>query len=138
MLARLARLPAPGEAVDVRLLVTAREHGEDWRRMFAGYPLLTRQSTRSDGLLVERFGIVEMRFCLRVVGGALLYHSISAALCIGSWRVRLPRRLSPRIVARERAVGEPDQIYVSVEVDFAGLGLLIAYEGNLTGIEVME
>jgi Domain of unknown function (DUF4166) len=31
-IARLARLPAAGEAVDVRLQVTAREEGEEWRR----------------------------------------------------------------------------------------------------------
>src|SRR5438105_3364605 len=52
-LARLAQLPAAGEAVDVHLLVTARGDGEEWRRAFAGRPMVSLQSERPDGLLVE-------------------------------------------------------------------------------------
>src|SRR5262249_53305069 len=51
-LARLARLPAAGEAVDVRLQVTAREEGEEWRRTFALHPLVSMQSDLGAGLLV--------------------------------------------------------------------------------------
>jgi len=78
-LARLAQLPTAGEAVDIQLWVTARGEGEEWRRTFAGRPLVTVQSERPDGLLVERVGPVEMRFRLRVVGGALVYQATSAA-----------------------------------------------------------
>src|SRR5262245_17141880 len=57
-LARLARLPAAGEAVDVWLQVTAREKSEEWRRTFAGRPLVSMQSYppdgRLDGVMVER------------------------------------------------------------------------------------
>ena len=53
-MARFARLPAAGKAVDVRLQVTAREEGEEWRRTFAGRHLVSMQSARGAGLLVER------------------------------------------------------------------------------------
>ena len=131
-LARLARLPAAGEAVDVRLQVTAREGGEEWRRTFAGRPLVSAQSNRGAELLVERMGIVEMRFRLEVVGGALNYQTVSVALCLGSLRVPLPYRLSPRVTAWERAVDDTNQIHVSVEVTVPLLGRLIAYDGILT------
>ncbi|MGH9854520.1 MAG: DUF4166 domain-containing protein, partial [Blastocatellia bacterium] len=105
-LARLARLPAAGEAVDVRLQVTAREEDEEWRRTFAGRPLVSVQSNQSDGLLVERMGVVEMRFRLEVAGGALNYQTVSVALRFGSLRVPLPHWLSPCVTAWERAVGD--------------------------------
>src|SRR5436190_19155067 len=74
-LARLARLPAAGEAVDIQLLVSAWRSGEKWQRTFAGRPFVTLQSERYDGLLAERLGFVEMRFRLEVVGGALAYRT---------------------------------------------------------------
>jgi uncharacterized protein DUF4166 len=133
-LARLARLPAAGEAVDVRLRVTVCEGGEEWRRTFAGRPLVSLQSNRIDGLLVERMGIVEMRFQLEVVGGALNYQTVSTALRLGSLRVPLPYRLSPRVMAWERDVGDFNQIHVSVDVTLPLLGRLIAYDGILTQV----
>ena len=136
MLARLVRLPEAGEAVDVELLVTAREDGEEWRRTFGGHPLLSMQSKRFDGLLVERMGIVELRFRLEVVDGALSYETISAALCFGSLRVPLPHCFNPCITAWERPVGDRDQIHVSVDVEFPWVGRLIAYDGMLTRVEV--
>jgi len=138
-LARLAQLPTAGEAVDIQLRVTARGDGEEWRRTFAGRPLVSVQSERpDDGLLVERVGPVEMRFRLRVVGGALAYQATSAALCLGSLRVPIPGWLSPRVTALETPVGEGDQIDVSVEIHLPLLGCLIAYEGKLTRVEVQQ
>lgn len=134
-LARLAQLPAAGEAVDIQLLVTARSDGEEWRRSFAGRPLVSLQSGPPDGLLAERMGPVEMRFRLQVVGGALAYQTTSAALCLGSLRVPLPHWFSPRVRALEGAVGEGDQIDVSVEVHLPLLGCLIAYDGKFTHVE---
>lgn len=122
--------------MEVRLVVSARGDGEEWRRTFAGRPLVSMQARRSDGLLAERMGIVEMRFRLEVVGGALSYQTTGTALCLGPLRVPLPRWLSPRITAWERAAGDGDQVQVSVEVNFPFLGRLIAYDGKLTGIEV--
>jgi hypothetical protein len=131
-LARFAHLPAAGEDVEVKLQVTALEEGEEWSRMFAGHPLVSRQSNRSDGLLVESVGIVEIRFRLAVVGGTLSYQMVSAALRFGSLRLPLPHWLSPRITAWEKAAGDLNQIQVSVDVIFPLIGCLLAYEGRLT------
>ncbi len=128
--------------MDVRLQVTALEEGEQWRRTFAGRPLVSMQSNRPDGrfdgLLVERIGIVEMRFRLEVGGGALSYETVSAALRFGFLRVPLPHWLSPCVTAWERAIGETDQIHVSVDVTFPLLGRLIAYNGMLTQVEAQR
>jgi hypothetical protein len=134
-MARLARLPAAGEAVDVRLQVTAQEEGEEWRRTFAGRPLVSMQSARGAGLLVERLGIMEMLMRLEVVGGALSYQTVSAAMRLGPLRIPLPYRLSLHVTAWERSVGDTNQIHVTVDVTLPLLGRLIAYDGILTQIE---
>ena len=137
-MARLARLPAAGEAVDVRLQVTAQEKGEEWRRTFAGRPLVSRQYDRGAGLLMERLGTVEMQLRLEVVGGSLSYQTVSAALRLGFLRVPLPYRLSPHVTALEKAVGDTNQIHVSVDVTLPLLGRLITYDGILTQIEAQQ
>jgi Domain of unknown function (DUF4166) len=137
-LARLARLPAPGEAVDVRLQVTEQEEGEEWLRTFAGRPMVSMQSGMGAGVLVERMGIVEMRFRLDVAGGTLNYQTISAALRLVFLRVPLPRWLGPHVTARERGVDEMNQIHVSVEVSVPLLGRLISYGGILTQVEARQ
>jgi len=137
-MARLARLPAEGEAVDVRLQVTAQEDVEEWRRTFAGRPLVSMQYDRGAGLLVERLGIVEMLLRLEVVGGALSYQTIGAVLRLGLLRVPLPYRLSPYVAAWEKAVGDTNQIHVSVDVAMPLLGRLIAYDGILTQVEAQQ
>ncbi len=135
VIARWSRMPAAGDAVDIRLKVTADEKGEEWRRTFAGHPLVSLQLYRDDGLLVERMGMVELRFRLTVAGGSLNYQTESAALSLGSLSLPLPNWLSPRVIARERAVGDLNQVHVSVDVSFPLLGRLIAYDGMLTRIE---
>jgi hypothetical protein len=137
-MAQLARLPAAGEAVDVRLQVTAQEEGEEWRRTFAGRPLVSMQYDRGAGLLVERFGIVEMLLRLEVVGGALSYQTTGVALRFGPLRIPLPCRLSPYVVAWEKAVGDTNQVHVSVDVTLPLLGRLIAYDGILTQVEAQQ
>ncbi|MGE0130772.1 MAG: DUF4166 domain-containing protein [Blastocatellales bacterium] len=137
-LARLARLPAAGEAVDVRLQVTAREEGEKWQRAFAGHPLVSMQSNLSGRLLVERIGVMELRFRLEVAGGALGYQTVSAALRLGSLRVPLPHLLSPCVTAWEKASDNMDQIHVSVDVTFPLIGRLIAYDGVMTQVEAQR
>ena len=131
-------MPAAGEAVDVRLQVTAREGAEEWRRTFAGRPLVSAQSDRGAGLLVERMGIVETGLRLEAVGGALNYQTASVALRLGSLRIPLPYWLSPRVTARERAAGDTNQIHVSVYVTVPLLGRLIAYDGVLTLVEARQ
>jgi hypothetical protein len=137
-MARLGRLPAAGEAVDVWLQVTAREGAEEWRRTFAGRPLVSAQSNRGSGLLVERMGIMETWFRLEAVGGALKYQTVSVALRLGSLRVPLPFWLSPYFTAWEKAVDDTNQIHISVDVTVPLLGRLIAYDGILTQVEAQQ
>jgi hypothetical protein len=137
-MARLARLPAAGEAVDVRLQVTAQEEGEEWRRTLAGRHLVSMQYDRGAGLLVERLGIVEMLLRLEVVGGALSYQTVSADMRLSFLRVPLPYLLSPNVTAWEKAVGDTNQVHVFVDVTLPLLGRLIAYDGIITQVEAQQ
>jgi hypothetical protein len=134
-LARLARLPAAGEAVDLRLIVTPRNQGEEWHRTFAGRSLVTMQGKLADGLLAERRGPLEMQFRLEVVHGSLSYQTQRVALCLGRLRLPLPGWLAPCVTAWEKPLGERQGIYVTVEARLPGLGLLIAYEGTVNRVE---
>jgi Domain of unknown function (DUF4166) len=53
-------------------------------------------------------------------------------------RIPLPCRLSPYVVAWEKAVGDTDQIHVSVDVTLPLLGRLITYDGILTQVEAQQ
>jgi hypothetical protein len=128
LLARLLGLPEAGEAAALRLSVkTLEDGGERWRRTFAGKDFITEQHAYAETLLAERTGPFEMHFSLTAEGGALAYRQVGAALRAGRLRVRLPRRLAPRIEAWERARG--DGVDVSVRVTSPLVGLLIEYEG---------
>ena len=124
--------------MDVLLQVTAQEEGEEWRRTFAGRPLVSMQYDRGAGLLVERLGIVEIPLRLEVVGGSLSYQTTGAALSLGSLRIPLPYWLSPYVTAWEKAVGDTNQIHVTVDVTLPLLGRLIAYDGILTQVEAQQ
>jgi hypothetical protein len=135
LLARLAGLPAAGEAVDVRLTVVPRRGGEEWRRTFAGRPLVSRQRAAPDGLLAEGMGPLELWFRLEAAGGALHYHTQAASLLLGPLRIPLPARLAPRVSAWERPLGDPRRLAVGVEVRLPTGELLVSYEGTLTVAE---
>jgi hypothetical protein len=96
------------------------------------------QYDRGAGLLMEKLGIVEIPLRLEVVGGALSYQTTGAALSLGSFRIPLPYWLSPYITAWEKAVGDTNQIHVSVDVTLPLLGRLIAYDGILTQVEAQQ
>jgi hypothetical protein len=53
-------------------------------------------------------------------------------------RIPLPCRLSPYVAAWEKAVGDTNQIHVTVDVTLPLLGRLIAYDGILTQIEAQQ
>jgi hypothetical protein len=136
LLARLAQLPAAGETVALQLQIITQEGDETWLRTFAGRPMVTVQSRRSGGLLVERRGPVEMRFRLEVIAGALHYQTVSVTVGLGALRMPLPRWLRPSITAWEKSADAKEQIDVSVAVQVPWLGRLIAYNGRLSGVEV--
>ena len=129
LLARLLRLPAAGVGVPVRLVVTETREGECWHRTFAGRDFITDQRRMADGLMAERAGAFEMLFRLDERGGVLLYRQVGFAFRLGPLRVRLPRLLSPRVVARERTSADGSRVGVRVRVIAPLVGLLIAYGG---------
>jgi hypothetical protein len=132
----LARMPAAGESVDVRLAVVPGQRGEEWRRSFAGRPLVSFQSRRSGGLLAEDMGPLQMRFRLEVRDGALLYHTAGAALRLGPLRIPLPRWSAPSVTACEKAAPDGIATEVLVEVRMPLLGLVLAYQGTVRTIVV--
>ena len=134
-LARLVRLPAAGEAVDLQLIITPLPRGEEWRRTFAGCPLVSTQWQQSESLLAERIGPLEVHFRLEVVSGALHYQTQRVAVRLGPLRVPLPSWLAPHVTAWERPLGDRDRTGVAVETRLPWLGLLIAYEGTVTRTE---
>ena len=130
LLARLLGLPQSGEAVPLLLSVTPLGGGERWHRSFAGHDFITEQREHEAGpLLAERAGPFETFFRLTAEGGALAYRSEGASLRAGRLRLRLPRRLAPRVEASERACEDGGGVQVSVRVTSPFVGLLIEYEG---------
>ena len=128
------RLPSPGTACETRLVIVAEADAERWTRTFRDWTLVTTQRGLPDGRLAERFGIVELRFRLRVTDGALTYEQSDAAMAFGRWRVPIPRWLSPRVEARERRAEHGDGSHVRVVVRTPIVGVLLAYEGELARV----
>lgn len=130
--ATLAGLPAECAVVAVHLVVTPGGNHEEWRRYFGGRPFVSTQYA-NNGSLIERIGLSEVRFQLDVIDGALQYQSTRVWLRAGLLRLPLPRWLSPRLTASEKA--DETGVRVSVEVRVPLLGRLVAYDGLLTEIE---
>lgn len=137
MLARILRLPAAGLGVPIKLAVHCETrpelpHGlvEVWDRNFGGRRLTSQQWIDSAGLLVERFGLMEISFMLRAENGALCFYGTRSSIAAGWLYVRTPRWLTLRVEARAACVPFPGNgIAVSVKLLLPVLGLLLAYEG---------
>jgi Domain of unknown function (DUF4166) len=137
LLARILRLPAAGVGVPIQVAVHCEPrpklpHGlvEIWDRNFGSRRLISKQWIDSAGLLVERFGLMELSFMLRAENGGLCFDGTRASIAAGWLRVRMPRWLMPRIEARVACVASPGSGFaVSVRLFVPVLGLLLAYEG---------
>jgi len=123
-------MPAAGDTISTRLVVTRRNDGETWLRTFGDQHLVTEQSGDDKGLLVERYGSFEFRFRLHVREGGLDYQPAGVLLRRGRLQISLLRQLAPRIIAREEARGA-DGVHVSVRVLLPWGSLLISYEGTI-------
>jgi hypothetical protein len=124
------RLPSDTDAVITELVITPFERGEMWMRRFGDKTFVTKQAERAGGVLSERFSIIELRFRLAALNGALIYRSIGAAMRVGRLSVSLPAFLSPRVEAREATNGI-NRTSVSVAVTLPLAGLLFSYQGDI-------
>jgi hypothetical protein len=123
-------MPSGAEAVATELVITPLARGERWVRRFGDKTLITTQTGRSGGVLIERITIVELSFRLDASDGALVYRQIGAALRLGPLSVPLPEWLSPRVEAREEAE-DLKTTHVSVVVTAPFVGQLISYDGQI-------
>jgi hypothetical protein len=123
----LCRFPAPGEDVPTRLVVRRDGPVQRWERTFAGHGLASVQRAWRDGWMAERMGPVECAFRLRPVERGLVYDFVGAWLCLGVWRLRLPRLFAPHVEGT--TTEEPGGMHVRVSIRQALAGELLTYEG---------
>ncbi len=129
VLIRLSRLPQKSDSAEVTLVIHSHHDGEKWERCFGNDEFTTIQRA-SAGCLVEKFGIWELRFSLRVSSASLIYDQCGARLCLGVFRMPVPLACAPRVQAREKACGS-NQVHVHVSVTLPFLGSFITYDGHL-------
>ncbi len=134
-LAWLGKVPAAGDAVPTRLVITPNSDGQIWQRSFAGTPLVTFQRESPAGVLAERFGFLEFRFKLCVSEHTLCFQQVGASLCLGRLAVPLPRWLAPQVAARTWAEANSAAVQVAVRISLPLAGLLVAYEGSMESEE---
>jgi hypothetical protein len=130
-------MPAAGEHVPLRLVISPLGDHEEWNRTFAGVPMVSHQWARQDGSLGERMGSLELSFRLTVEKGALLYRSVTAALRLGRLRLPLPHGSSAWVTAWEKPAAVQGQLDVHVEVRLPLVGTVVVYEGPLQIEEVI-
>jgi hypothetical protein len=135
LLLDVAGVPPAAEAIPVRLAVQRRGPVERWHRVFGSRPLVTLQRAAPDGRLIERIGSLELRFRLLVEDGALLFRQERLAVCLGSWRLRVPGWLALRVDGREGPADANDRTSVVVEVRGPTGGLLFGYRGTVRWAE---
>lgn len=129
LVAAFIGFPRAGDEVPLRVALTPQGDGERWTRDFAGkaFSSVLRPGTgRSEYLLLERFGIIEIALALVVEDGRL-YLVPRRWTCLG---VRLPGFLMPVGTAFE---SERDgQFAFDVEIAAPLIGLVVAYRGVLS------
>lgn len=121
-LARVLRLPRPGEDVPVRVHILRTPGRERWVRWF-GERRIESVQFLSRGELVERVGPLRLRCRLETSDGALRFVHTGASLGL----VRLPRAIAPRVESRVVELG--GLMHVSVRVEAPLVGTVFAYEG---------
>ena len=104
--------------------LNATRDREIWSRYFPGF-LMRSEMSRSNGKLVERFGLVRFHYRL-VVESAALVMMLESVSVLG---VKLPGFLAPTIAAREHGVD--GRFHFSVRADWRPLGRISAYSGWL-------
>ncbi len=132
VLSRLCRLPPAGAAIPVQLSVTPDAGTERWTRQIGTDRILTSQRGLAGGVIAERFGLLELRFRISPAADSLRYEHLVTRLCCGPFSLPMPKWLAPRVVASEEIGTTPGCSRVRVAVFLPVVGLLLAYEGELT------
>ncbi len=126
LVARLLPFPRPVAAVPLRVVITAGDGVEDWRRRFGAQSFTSHLSPVAPGVVEERFGPLRFRIALQASDAGLDYRVIG-------WRLGplpLPRALAPRSPAREWQ-DEEGRFRFEVPVLLPLLGRVVCYRGWL-------
>ena len=123
MLGAIMGMPPPG-AYPVHVAFAGRDGREVWTRDFGGHVFRSELSAVPGGV-AERFGPLRFVFDLPS-------NTEGLAMLLRGWRVfgiPLPRRLAPRIAAREWQ--EDDRFRFDVAVAMPVIGMIVRYSGWL-------
>ncbi|NCD69895.1 DUF4166 domain-containing protein [Mucilaginibacter agri] len=121
--ANIADLPYNSDSAEAELIVDPLSHTEIWSRRLGDKKVVSKQWL-SEGLLVERFKIVNIYLLARVttVGDLIIYDA--AATIMG---IAMPPFFTPTVYATGKDVG--DSVLIDVEISFKPFGRIINYNG---------
>ncbi|MBN8482579.1 MAG: DUF4166 domain-containing protein [Xanthomonadales bacterium] len=125
MLAGALGLPRAAVDAEFRFELCVDAEGETWIRHFPHRAMRSRQFAEGPGLLGECLGPARFAFRPEADGGALNLNLVDLRVFGLPW----PRRLFPRVHARER--GEGARFHFDIDVHLGPLGRLVAYRGHL-------
>jgi hypothetical protein len=131
LLARLLGFPRPGREVPVTLSIEARADASLWRRRIGQVLLVTEQWFEA-GLVLERLGGIVCAFELQGDANGVRYSQRFATLRFGPLALRLPRWLTPRVLARVSRV--PEGALTEVEIQAPLAGMILRYAGKVTRV----
>jgi uncharacterized protein DUF4166 len=129
----IAGMPPASHAEPITLTIERVGQGEQWTRLFGKRRLVSFQEERVGTIVAESFGPLELCFSLSTADGGIVYHQHSAALRFGTLRLRLPGWIAPKVIASEKVAQNRDSSYVSISVSLPMIGLLLGYQGELSG-----
>jgi hypothetical protein len=124
MAATLARLPTSVSNVPTRVEIEVSDTRESWTRYFGDARPMRSELSASGGLLVERLGLITMRFRILARDGGMNWELLRIAF-LG---VSLPRRWF-QVHARSECCERGYRFAVAASL--VGIGELIRYEGQL-------
>lgn len=125
LLARALGLPRAAADAAFRFELSADQDGETWIRHFPHRTMRSRQFGAESGLLGEHLGPARLAFLPETEGGSLSLDLVDLRV----FGLRWPRRLWPRVHAREH--GDGTRFQFDVDVHLGPLGRLVAYRGHL-------
>lgn len=129
LFANIADLPHNSEAAVAELHVTPSPDKEIWSRRLGDKKVISKQWL-ANGLLTERFKVVNIYLYAEVVSGDLIIYDAAATI----FGMPFPPFFTPTVMAVGTDVG--DKISVDVEIGFKPFGRIINYQGLVKAHEV--